>query len=310
MDYKIYKMVFQGAVHLGKQSLEDGEFTFCADTLFSALCQEALKLGEDKLQAFYTYAKEGKLLLSDAFPYIGDTYYLPKPIKHLDTTDGKGDSAAKKAWKKLSYIPMEALDEYLRGDFDVLNMQAPDIGKLGSFEMKVSAFVRGQEETLPYRVGTYYYHPGNGIYLIARYDEPQKILLEELLENLSFSGIGGKRAAGMGRFTFYSRNVSSHLKKRLEGEGSTYMSLSVSLPADEELEQALLGAEYLVCKRSGFVASENYAPEQMRKKDLYVLKAGSCFRNKYKGDIYDVSGRMGKHPVYRYAKPIFIEVGT
>lgn len=86
------------------------------------------------------------------------------------------------------------------------------------------------------------------------------------------------------------------------------MSLSVALPTDKELETVLHDAEYLLCKRSGFVASEQYAPEQMRKKDLYVFKAGSCFAEQFGGDVYDVSGKCGRHPVYRYAKPMLMEV--
>lgn len=86
------------------------------------------------------------------------------------------------------------------------------------------------------------------------------------------------------------------------------MSLSAALPKDDELETVLEGAEYLLCKRSGFVASEKYAPEQMRKKDLYVFRAGSCFPARFCGDIYDVSDKCGRHPVYRYAKPMLMEV--
>lgn len=264
-------------------------------------------MGEEVLKDFYMYAKNGELLFSDAFPFMGNTYYLPKPMKRIDIGDNQGDSKLKKEYKKLKYIPEEAINDYLRGCFDLSNGQK--MGDLGKFEMKVSASIRGEEETKPYRIGTYYYKEGNGLYFIVGYDEPQKLtLFEELMESLAFSGIGGKRAAGMGRFDFFAEKISLDLQKRLEKNGKTYMSLSVSLPQDKELDEVLEDAEYLLYKRSGFVASENYADEQMRKRDLYVLKAGSCFKIKYKGDIYDVSGRMGKHPVYRYAKPIFMEV--
>ena len=77
---------------------------------------------------------------------------------------------------------------------------------------------------------------------------------------------------------------------------------------EDELEEALNGAEYLLCKRSGFVDSAGYAKEQQRKRDLYVLKAGACVGMKFQGDVYDVSGKNGAHPVYRYAKPMFLEV--
>lgn len=307
MDYRVYKMEFQSAVHFGKNSLEEGEYIFCADTLFSALCHEALKRGQDVLNSFYQYAVNGELLISDAFPYIGATCYLPKPMKRIDTGDAKGDSVIKKAYKKLKYIPAEALEVYLRGDYDVLNAQ--DISELGHFEMKVSAAVRGEEETRPYRVGCYYYNEGNGLYFIVGCkNQAIAQLTEELLECLSFSGIGGKRAAGLGRFELHMGALPSNIYTRLGEKGNRYMTLSVSLPKDDEIEAALDEAEYLLCKRSGFVASDTYADEQQRKRDLYVLKAGACVRNRYGGDVYNVSDKIGAHPVYRYAKPLFMEV--
>lgn len=339
MEYRIYRLAFQGAVHFGNGSLEGSAYTFCADTLFSALCQEAAKMGEDVLLRLSGYAKDGVLLLSDAFPCADGVYFLPKPIRHIEAGENRGDSLVKKAYKKLSYLPMDEMGTYLSGKFDVLN--AADVNGLGFFEMKVSASVRGEEETAPYRIGTFCFREGSGLYFIAghRTLEAAK-LLEELLDNLSFSGIGGKRAAGLGRFRCVCAPVPDDFLKRLRcndafyaeeesvsiadrsrcgrgGQAETetaggeraYMTLSVSLPREEELADALRGAEYLLCRRSGFVASEQFADRQMRKQDLYVLKAGSCVRVRYRGDIYDVSGGKGAHPVYRYAKPMFMEVG-
>lgn len=309
MDYQAYRLKFKSPIHFGIRSLEDGSSTFCADTLFSALCQEALKMGESTLQEFCGYAREGILLLSDAFPYAGSTYYLPKPAMRIEAGDtkGKGDSVIKKAYKKLKYIPMEDMDSYLAGTYDVLH--AADISGLGEFEMKVSASIRGEEETVPYRIRNYYFYPGNGLYFIIGYETPQILhLAEELLQGLSYCGIGGRKASGNGRFTFSSENLPDAFLKRLKSNGSRYMSLSVSLPRDSELEEALQGAEYLMCKRSGFVDSDSYAPQQMRKKDLYAFQAGSCFSVRYEGDVYDVSAKGGSHPVYRYAKPVFMEV--
>lgn len=50
MKYQMYELEFTTEVHFGKTSLEDAEISFHADTLYSALCQEAMKFGElDKL---------------------------------------------------------------------------------------------------------------------------------------------------------------------------------------------------------------------------------------------------------------------
>ena len=47
--------------------------------------------------------------------------------------------------------------------------------------------------------------------------------------------------------------------------------------------------------------------EWRRKKDLYVFNSGSTFTEKFEGDICDVSSG-GAHPVYRYAKPLWLGV--
>lgn len=44
MKYSIYKLEFQTGVHLGTGMLNESEYTFRADQLFSALYIEALKI--------------------------------------------------------------------------------------------------------------------------------------------------------------------------------------------------------------------------------------------------------------------------
>lgn len=374
MEYKIYKFNFTAGVHFGESSLEDGGFTLCADTLFSALCQERLKQGAQELEELIARTRAGRLWLTDAFPYIGNTYYLPKPMLRIETEDQQGDSVLKKAYKKLSYVPADKLKEYLAGELDVIQEYNRFRENLGHREIKTSAAVRGLEETKPYRVGIYRFLPGNGLYIIAAGEEEEDIqLLEEVLVSLELSGIGGKRSAGLGRYQLEQEHVPEELKCRFScgqpsagrkilsqrlgncsdfsicedlrkreeenalskcpkgdtdsflGEnlrkrkesilpqcqerqaGPVFMALSVCLPREEELEEALEQANYLLLKRSGFVASETYAKEQLRKRDLYVMQAGSCFRKQFAGDVYDVSDG-GSHPVYRYAKPLFLEV--
>lgn len=69
MVYQLYKLEFLNNVHFGKNSLNDAEISFSADTLFSALCIEALKSGE--LKKLYEITQKGELVISDAFPYQG-----------------------------------------------------------------------------------------------------------------------------------------------------------------------------------------------------------------------------------------------
>lgn len=316
MEYSIYKLKFLCGVHFGKNTLDSSGYAFFADTLFSALFQEALKLenGDTMADTLVHYVKDGSLVFSDAFPYIENNnlheeYYLPKPMIHIENDADKGDSSKKKMYKKLVYIPVSCFDAYLNGNFPIERADELD-RELGWSAVKVSAAIRGEEETVPYRVGAYYFKEGSGLYLIAGFGTKEvQDCFELLLKCLSFSGIGGKRSAGFGRFELLKTEVPEVFHKRLKaGKTKTHvMTLSVSLPMEDELSIAIEGASYLLQKRSGFIASETFAEEQRRKKDLYVFQSGSCFRTVFHGDIYDVSSG-GAHPVYRYAKPFFMEV--
>ncbi len=306
MKYKAYKLAFTSGIHIGKKMLVDSTLGIHADTLFSALCQEALKMGNDTLKELYGYACDGMFLISDAFPYIGDTCYLPKPMKRI-ATENQGDSTLKKLYKKLTYIPADKLDVYLRGELDA-RWETNKMRDLGHSTTRTSAAVRGKANAEPYHVGVYQFNAGNGLYIILGYANENVLnMAETLLECLSYSGIGGRRSSGLGRFELYNMKFDKSMEDRLTRTGKEYMTLSVSLPEDNELEVALEDADYRLIKRSGFVSSYTYSNEYLRKKDLYVLDSGACVINKYKGVVYDVSAG-GSHPVYRYAKPMFLEV--
>ncbi len=309
MEYTIYKFKFITGVHFGNGDLEDAEIVLHADTIFSALCQEAVKDNEQTLARLVTYAQEGRLCISDAFPYIDKMYYLPKPALRIQTEKDSGDSKEKKKFKKLKYIPVSQLSQYLQGKFsiDTMNNFSSDLGK--SY-IKTSVSIRGEEESTPYRVGAYYFNENAGLYIILGYEnEDVKRMVEDLLLGLSYEGLGGKRSSGLGRYELFPHYGAfpEELQARINQPSEYQMTLSVSLPKEQELDKAIQNAQYKMIKRSGFVASSKYADEFRRKKDLYVFDSGSCFINAYEGDVYDVS-EGGTHPVYRYAKPLFLGV--
>ena len=303
MEYAIYKFEFSTGVHFGTGMLNESAYTFQADQLFSALYIESLKLG--LAEDFYQSVKNGRLLFSDAFPYVKNQYMVPKPMLYV-MPEKEGDSKQKKAYKKLKYIPVDLLDSFLTGTLNP-NQNNP-MRKFGSFQQQTMASVRNDDETTPYRVGTFYYNADNGLYIILAYESSrERMLAEDLLESLSYAGIGGKKASGLGRYTFILGKDTKSLLDRLHKKEGRYLLLSTALPADSELEHVLENASYLLTKRSGFIASQNYADEWRRKKDLYVFQAGSCFTHPFLGDIYDVACG-GAHPVYRYAMPVFMRI--
>lgn len=309
MKYVIYKFNFLSAVHFGKKTLADTEFTFMADTLYSALCHEAVKQGNDILAKLNNYVFTNKLIFSDGMPYIGKELYVPKPMIRIQV-ENNGDSKLKKAYKKLTYIPIGKLNDYLCGKMNVFYERDRFNCELGNSISKTLVAIKGLEETKPYRVGLYRFEEGSGLYIILGFtDDEVRFFIEDLLIALSYSGLGGKRHSGYGRFELINSKVPSELLERIDKDGKMYMTLSISLPRENEIDSVIKDARYNLIKRSGFIASDTYADEQRRKKDLYMFASGSCVEKKFDGDVYDVDSG-GKHKVYRYGKPIFMEVSA
>ena len=309
MEYAVYKLNFPGATHFGLTTLESAEITFAADRLFSALCFEAAD--EEELNRLVDAAKGGKLLFSDAFPYCGNEYYCIRPMfcPPLTKGDDEFDEKAikeRKIFKKSAFLPLSRFDDYLTGAVKGADLPQADFGKLS---VKTSAAIyRNGDDTLPFRIGTFAFYKGCGLYVLVGYEEETDLpFAEDLLDRLSFSGIGGKRSAGLGRFELFPGKLPNNAAKRLTGQHEKYMTLSAALPKDDEIETALKDADYLLVKKSGFVASADYSPQWRRKRDSFAFKAGSCFAAKFAGQVKDV-GNGGKHPVYRYLQPLFMGV--
>lgn len=302
MEFTIYKLHFTTPVHFGTGTLNTTAIAFCADTLFSALYIEALKAG--MAQELYEMVRAGMMLFSDAFPYMEDCLFIPKPIKYIEPRSGeRGNSIIKKKFKNLSYIPLDRLEIYLQGD---MNPDDGSMHNLGFRDSQTMSGFCGDNEPRCYIVDNYVFRDGNGLYiLVGYYEERCRSLLEYLLQGLSYVGIGGKRGAGKGRFRFETIQPDSQLLEMMRHADGDYMLLSTALPMRQEMERALDGASYLLQRRSGGVQSETYARVDKYKKNLYTMKAGACFTYRFKGDIYDVSAG-GMHAVYRYAMGFFM----
>lgn len=325
MSYFLFKLQFDTAVHFGGAdsalSLYTSEETLRADTFFSALCHETLShSGEDALHQLCEVVQQGKFLLSDLMPWNGETFYLPKPIVPSESTEEVETSLRKKV-KKLAWIPALRFDEYAKslhaGHFD------PD--KKGEQELRTSfgthfeqtkAAVPAQGDTMPYQVGLFRFAPDCGLYFICSCTEDeQEELLEQLLDGLGLTGIGGKVSAGYGKFQTVDKILldepfdaqTEWLYRALTAEKSTHqLLLTTSLPQSDEQETALENASFQLVRRSGYMSSGR-VETPLKKKTQYFLSAGSILQHRYQGDLYDVS-LTEAHPAYRYSKPIFMGV--
>lgn len=300
MKYTVYKLNFKTPVHFGNGRLTSSSDAIYADTLFSALYKESLKLwGKSEADKLYNYCLNGEIVLSDMMPYSEDTYYIPKPIVPVKGNND-GNSVIKKKFKNLKYIPLYDLSEFISGNY-IPN----DTVSFGLSQLKTSVVVNNLTDNEPYNIGTFTFNKKYGLYFIVKASEEGAELLSDIMDSLSYTGIGGRLSSGLGRFDYSYTDLEYKLEERLEKESDTYMSLSVSMADENELVNIIEGASYTLIKRSGFIASETYGDTPLKKQDFYCFKSGSCFKQKFKGNIFDVSNQ-GRHSVYRYLKPMFI----
>ena len=167
-------------------------------------------------------------------------------------------------------------------------------------------------------MGAFRFEYGCGLYFIAAFDS--RLIMESvtrLMNLLGAEGIGGKISAGFGKFQLMERVTLDGsepvclqpLAKMLREESAShYILLTSSLPTDDELPAAMENAQYTLIRRAGFVQSDRIFNPR-KKRTQYFFAAGSVFGRKFDGDLYDVGENM-PHPVYRYAKPIFLGVNV
>lgn len=309
MEYRIFRLSFSTAVHFGGGRLSESENRFHAGRLFSALCIEALKIyGENGIKTLVSAVKNDGLLFSDAFAFSGETFFIPKPFLHIET-DRESNSTLKKAYKRLEYISFESLESYVSGEnFDV-RAEAEKLNNFGKYTQKNSVGIsRCDDDSSPYYVGEFRFGEDCGLYFIVGFEDKKALdIITTLVDSLGYSGIGGKLSAGLGKFSAELLELPETASKRFGGEYKTFVSLSDCMPQKGEIDKAIISADYSVRKCGGFIQSDTFARTAVKKRDFYCFRAGSCFENRFSGDVFDV-GIDGNHPVYRYAKPMFMGV--
>jgi CRISPR-associated protein Csm4 len=329
MNYYLYKLAFRTPVHFGEsmsaRSLQSSGFTLCADTLFSGLCHEAARAGgPDKIHLLASPVQKGELLFSDLFPYSGSELYLPRPmfppVEHRPIESGD-----RKKLKKLLWIPISGLRNYCASLQGTAKLDVDSLAhSFGQMDAVTKVSLAGRSESkqpTPYDVGIFSFSEGCGLYGIAASKNAQTLrAVQELLKRLGYTGLGGKLSAGYGKYVVAEELMESSgadcgkpeapfLFRSLEDSAEEHqLLLTTSLPQEREMKNALQGAYYSIRRRGGFVQSNSYADTPRKKQTQFFLASGSVLRTRFAGGLYDVSGSAGNHPVYRYARPLFMGV--
>lgn len=323
MKYYICKLEFTTPYRFGSSlagaGLGQTDMTCHADTLFSALANEAItSFGQDIFDKLKHACDKGDLLFSDAFPYSEKALLLPKPLLSVSHQPEKKISEIEarmedtKRLKKKNYIPIGKFNEYVYS-ITTGGKTPLDDDKFLRKTLIEQVNCRG-EESLPYFVEQSTFSDNCGLYfIVAMKNEKLYNPINELIECLSYSGIGGKRSSGYGKFehslvALNGRKAGSNmdlLYKMLITENSPrYMSLSTIVPQKEEVSLIKKGF-YQLLPRSGFVTDAAYSDTPLKRNRYFAIAAGCCFSKPIIGSIIDVNNK-GKHPVYRYGKGIYV----
>lgn len=316
MEYKLYKLTFNAPVHFGSDivgsSLEESDFICHSDTFFSALCLEYIKLnGAETIENFIDFFNNGNLLISSLLPYKNDDLYIPKPSIVIERSDAKNEdnsSSDRKKMKKLNYIKVSDIDAYLNhikgiGDFNF----DYEYNNFAKYSLNQKVGLRDEENRL-YSLGTYSFYKNNGLYFILSFSDNGKLEeFEKVLKSLSYSGIGGKRTYGLGNFEY---SISDYIEfgNKLFSDSKYKTLLSLYSPGENEINDIdFNNSFYSLIKRNGFIYSNSYNDNLLKRKSLSMFKEGSCFNNRIRGNIKDVS-QNGNHKVYRYGKAFYIGI--
>lgn len=298
MEVQAYKLDFQ-TVHFGNGNLNESIGSFNASRLYSSLFLESLKLNVDK--EFLNLSKSANFFLSDSFPLKDGEFYLPKPIGYpkipLNSESTRETRRKAKRSKKLRYIKYTDMEDYVEGNCDVDKLDGTD-----SFFSKSTVVTK--KGINPYEVGITNFK--TSLYILTIKHK----LLDMLMNSLQYSGIGGKRSSGYGRFTVEKLDIPDEFSKNIvvnDSEYGVYMTLSTSIPNNDELDSVLPTAEYLLEKSSGFAYSST-SRNLLRKQDLYKFAVGTTLTKTYNGNIFDVRPDGFSHPVWNYAKGLFYKL--
>jgi len=331
MMYYIFTLKFLTPVHFGDTanggSLDKFSLQCSADTLFAALCNEAANKGSDAVETLVKKTAEGKIVFSSLFPYwrtVDDDlyFYLPKPLLKLEQDEQQSAKSFEeikqlatklKKQKKSTYIRASQINSLLESGSSDRQFAVPEFAA----PLVAGRVALREEKPLPYYVGSYVFSEHSGLYFILGVEHEEEFtLIKELLLSLGYSGIGGKRSSGYGKFELADDELElfddggvydddTAIALMLYNEKSKYqMCLAPVCPKADELAVVKQGS-YKLIKRGGFIAS-SAAKDNIKRNSIYMLQEGSCFSERLRGQMLQQTVDGLAHDIYRDGIGMFV----
>lgn len=312
----IIKLLFKNGLHIGadlhSENTESVSLMIHSDTIFSAIANQWVTLPpkiENKAIPQIKKIIEGlnsdsqPFLLSSAFPFVGEEYYLPTPVS--------SEPIFQKELKDIPYLELDDFTDIVQGRFKDREFKDPVENIVSYFtNPRVTIDRMTASSNIYFSGGTNYNRYGGLYFILDIRDEDIKTPLFASIRLLEDSGIGGDRSVGYGSFSMKKKGIDSDprwekLWEENGGDKNVYCSLSLCYPRDpEEAKNAL---SYQLVPRKGWIFS-NSSLVQLKRRECRMFGEGSLFKGFINGKMADVTPREYKeiHNVYRYGLPMLV----
>ena len=322
MKRYIVKFDFHHSLHLGSDMPGVGEeatnSTLHSDTLFSALCnvwaqidwylqKAGSKPFNDLLQLFVEGTPPFKI--SSGFPYIGDQFFLPRPLNEPSILFSKDTTREEygKYVKKLSFIPINKFKEWITNDGGSEGLAYDFKGKedtwcFGSAVVSPKTTVdRINSESNIYHTENFFFKDGCSLYAIV---ELSKDVSAEhfkiVLDHMKKSGIGGNRNVGQGAIKeiIFDETPAEINNLFSLPDDNGYCLISLYYPYRILPEDNV--KEYDLILRKGWIGSHS-VNKSLKKKTCYMFSEGSIFKDIDNGKLVDTKPeKFHEHLIWQY----------
>ena len=284
-------------------------------------------------------------LISSAFPFAGEVRFFPKPERDAPAGTGDAvDPKAAKRLKRVAYVSEHIFRALLEGgalgdwadralalqdgqlwaapdECDALpegwcagREHEPGMLRAWSVEKRPRVTIdRLTNASNIFHSGCTVYAQGCGMWFAIQWRDPDRMVagrsvrawLEQTLDDLAETGLGGLRAAGMGACTF---TVDERPLPLPDPDGASWVTLSRYHPRPHEVGcLKSVSAAYRIVTVGGWVRVEGGSDQ--RRIPVQMLAEGSVLGPAGPGpfgDVVDARPRYGNpdgdvnHPVWRY----------
>ena len=306
----------------GKENYDFSSSDLHSDTLSAALAAIKVQTSDGgNLKSFME-----SFVVSSAFPFVGERYFLPKPHGRIDVRVTDADEyIVRKKLKKLRFIEAglwnnlitgekltiqsnQLKGSFLLSDSSDFNIPAPYKSQVNQ---RVSVPREDGKDAEPFFFEWTYFDANSGLYCLLDASEEVENELIQLFKQLGEPGLGTDRNVGGGKFEVETTKLS--IGEVLSAD--SVMLLSLFIPTEEELHKLdLVHADYDLLKRGGYIAGSQESDfRHLWKKTIYMFNTGSVFPTTsfLEGKVVDLrpdwnDERM--HPVFRSGKPFVVPI--